>query len=230
MTRARTNRHASCTETRSSTSGRIDIYDPSVRIFHERAGPRSVDRQYFSREISKNDRRRRRNVSLSFLHSLYSFRPYALSFFPFFSPLSFTRLRSKRYWFPGYFYNSRLITWRIFNFINPIVSSTRSFGKMNIKSARFSIVFLRIRPLFPLLFPILWFSPVSSGIAWINFNRVKGWKKGGMKEEGEEEERLRKNESAGWLLTEFCKIKRGMEEFRYLITYRSSSCKNSRTL
>lgn len=226
MTRARTNRHASCTETRSSTSGRIDIYDPSVRIFHERAGPRSVDRQYFPREISKNDRRRRRNVSLSFLHSLYSFRPYALSFFPFFSPLSFTRLRSKRCWFPGYFYNSRLITWRIFNFINLIVDSFVWKNKYQIGTV---FVFLRIRPLFPLLFPIR-FSPVSSGIAWINFNRVKRWKKGGMKEEGEEEERLRKNESAGWLLTEFCKIKRGMEEFRYLITYRSSSCKNSRTL
>lgn len=181
MTRARTNRHASCTETRSSTSGRIDIYDPSsVRIFHERAGPRSVDRQYFSREISKNDRRRRRNVSLSFLHSLYSFRPYALSFFPFFSPLSFTRLRSKRYWFPGYFYNSRLITWRIFNFINLIVSSTRSFGKINIKSARFSYSFVFVHcSLFYFLSGFLQ-SPVASRelilIEWRD-ERKGGWKK-----------------------------------------------------
>lgn len=39
MTRARTNRHAGRTETRT-TSARIDIYDPSPvrRIFHERAG------------------------------------------------------------------------------------------------------------------------------------------------------------------------------------------------
>lgn len=165
MTRARTNRHASCTETRSSTSGRIDIYDPSsVRIFHERAGPRSVDRQYFPREISKNDRRRRRNVSLSFLRSLYSFRPYALSFFPFFSPLSFTRLRSKRCWFPGYFYNSRLITWRIFNFINLIVDSFVWKNEYQIGT-----VFDRI-PSYSSIVPSFISYPVFSSLQWHRVN------------------------------------------------------------
>lgn len=114
MTRARTNRRASCTETRTA-SARIDIYDPSSvrRIFHERAGPRSVDRQYFPREISKSDPRHRRNVSLSFFHS---FSIFPLFFSPIISPIFLFllfRASIETLSIPYFIFNSRLIIWLI---------------------------------------------------------------------------------------------------------------------
>lgn len=114
MTRARTNRRASCTETRTA-SARIDIYDPSSvrRIFHERAGPRSVDRQYFPREISKSDPRHRRNVSLSFFHS---FSIFPLFFSPIISPIFLFllfRASIETLSIPYSIFNSRLIIWLI---------------------------------------------------------------------------------------------------------------------
>lgn len=100
MTRARTNRRASCTETRTA-SARIDIYDPSSvrRIFHERAGPRSVDRQYFPREISKSDPRHPR-IALIFPF-LFDLPPFLLAYhFSHISLPSYLGLRSKRCRFP----------------------------------------------------------------------------------------------------------------------------------
>lgn len=140
MTRARTNRRASCTETRTA-SARIDIYDPSSvrRIFHERAGPRSVDRQYFPREISKSDPRHRRNVSLSFFHS---FSIFPLFFSPIISPIFLFplvyRASIETLSIPYFIFNSRLIIWLI-RFVSIRIPSYSSVVPCFISHSIFSL-------------------------------------------------------------------------------------------